>query len=171
MGVRVSLQSIVADSLQISMLLGETGGELTPEIEAMLTCNTKDLAIKLDSYVAIMDQFEAQCELWKAKAAQIAKVAKSFDTARERLKSNVKLAMDMMGTTEVKGDLFRFKLSNVKPSLIIDEKLIPNEFKNAVTSFVIDKERIKEAIAAGTQVQGATVVHSMSLRNYPNTGK
>lgn len=146
----------------------EAGGELSPKIEAMLADVGTDLARKTDSYVMVMDKLESEEEFWKKKAEAFAAVAKGCARVREQMKERIKMAVELTGEDEVRGDDFRFKLSPSAPKLIIDPIALPAEYTMVVTTRTPDNQRIKAALEAGTEIAGAKLQPTKSLRKYVN---
>lgn len=163
-----TLYSLVIQAQAIEQKIMEAGGELTPEVEEALTRVDLSLAEKVDGYDFVIERMENQSEYWKAKAALFSKIAKSYETARERLKNSIKDAMVSLGKTEISGNDVRFKLQNNAPKLVIDDTKIPDGFKMQVVTTVVDKERIKSALKDGIPVQGASLEQGQHVRSYAN---
>lgn len=162
------LYDIVRDGMEVTRMLTESGGELTPEIEQMLAVNETELAQKVDGYAAIMERLDSESDYWKAKAKEYTAIARSCDNARDSLKTRIKEAMNNLGVTELDGDDVRFKLTRVQEKLVIDDpKVIPAQFKMTVTEVVIDNARLREALTALEAVPGAHLEASSALRPYP----
>lgn len=162
-----SLLAIAQEANEITRLIIQSGGELSPELEARLDLNGAKLMAKVDAYVAIEDELAAQEALWKARAQAVAEMAKRFGSNRERLRERVKLAMAQLGTTEVQGEFHRYKLSVLKPKLVIvDEAALPKEFQIIITTHAPDKERILAALNEGFEVPGARLEPVTRLATY-----
>lgn len=167
---RQSLGDLVTGFSHILEKIAEAGGELTPELEALFDQIGGDLQIKADSYAFVMDKLEAEAEFWKARADSFARVSKSCDRLRDRMKDAIKAAMVQLKRDEIEGVDFRFKLSSSsRPKLVLDEQLLPASWKMPVTELVPDKKRIVTALDSGEQVPGARYEEVKSLRKYVNT--
>lgn len=163
-----SLVSIVRDVATLETMLIEAGGEMTPEIEAMLTVKEVNLPEKIDNYEAMLDRLEAIEALYKERAKMFSAAAKSLANAQDTLKERLKIAMKELGVTELLGHDIRFKLSVSKPKLVIlDEKLIPKEYKIQVITDEVQKDRLSEDLKIGS-VPGAILEETYSLRKYVN---
>lgn len=163
-----SLVSIVKEVATLETMLIESGGELTPEIEQMLTVKEVNLPAKVDSYEAMLGRLEVIEGLYKERAKLFSSAAKSLANAQDTLKERLKFAMKELGVTELMGHDIRFKLSASKPKLVIeDEKLIPKEYKVQVISEEIEKDRLTEDLKIGS-VSGAKLEETFSLRKYVN---
>lgn len=163
-----TLPALVSQANSLAEALLESGGELTPEIESALTINEKELGLKVDSYAIFVDRLEYEAGYFKAKAKELQAAAKVLENAQERLKENLKNAMRALKQDEIKGQDYKFKLSRSRPKLILDEKVLPGDFKTQVVSYEPDKDKIQDAINAGLEVPGAKIEETFSLRKYIN---
>ena len=163
-----SLVAIVREVATLETLLIESGGELTPEIEAMLTVKEVNLPEKVDGYEAIMDRLDSLEGMYKERAKMFSTAAKSLGMAQDALKERLKFAMKELGVTELMGNDIRFKLSASKPRLVIeDEKLVPKEYKQETVMIEVKKDLLTEDLKIGS-VPGARLEESVSLRKYVN---
>lgn len=164
-----SLVSLVSESSKLEMLLIESGGEITPEIEQALAVNAEEISNKVDSYSAVLERFKVLEGYYKERADQYSSIAKQCKNVQDRLKDNLKFVMDQLGTNEISGHEMRFVKSATSGLInIIDEELIPIEYKKEVITTEIDKKRLKEDASKGF-VPGTEFVPGFSLRSYPNT--
>jgi hypothetical protein len=169
MSEKKSLYDIVAEANQIEKMLLESGGELDHGIEAYIASVDADLAAKADGYHAVMGRAESGAEYFKKRADEFYAAAKVLSTFQVRLKDRIKAAMQAMGKTEVAGEDVVFKLSRVKPSLVIEnEDHLPKSFVMVVTEHVPDKNAIRTALEQGFEVPGASLKESVSLRHSVN---
>ena len=164
-----TLTALVTEAMMIARQLMESGGELTPELEAALDVNQESLMRKVDGFVAIEDQFQAQEYYWKRKRDACDVIYKSFSGQIDRLRERVKFVMNEMGVTELKGDEHRYKLGKSVGRLIIeDEAKVPAEFKMIVQLTQVDKERVKAMLKDGFEVPGAKLLEEGRLSVYEN---
>lgn len=164
-----SLPELVSKAMELNLSLVETGGELTPELEAALAVSEQALAQKVDSYVVIQEQLKAQEAIWSDKAAHFQMIADGFRKAHARLNENIKVAMKSLNADEMPGEDYRYKLVRGRPSLIIENpEKIPASFKMIVTDTLIDKEEVRQALTKGEVVEGCRLEDSFSLRRFAN---
>lgn len=164
-----SLAAIVNESNQIEAMLLESQGEITEAIEAALAVRDLELTEKVDGYSHIMDRFAALESHYKEKAEFFSRISKQCSNVQDRLKNNIKFAMQEMGTTELVGVDIKFTLKPTTGSLVIDDaEMVPVEFKSEVIETVIDKKKLKDAASKG-EVPGARVEPGFSLRMFANT--
>lgn len=163
-----SLYSLVAQANALSRMLAETGGEITPEIESLMSNVDVKLPEKVDGYAVVMERLELEAKYWKDKAASYSLMAKSLASLQDKLKERLKEAIKALGVDEIHGNDVRFKLSGVKPALVLDESKLDPSYLMTVTETVPDKERIRAALQEGAEISGASLVQSVSLRSYLN---
>lgn len=165
-----TLVALAVEAAEISKLLQESGGELSPELEARLEVNREKLPSKVDSYNYIIERLEADAALWKRRKEACAAQEKKYQGQVDRLWDRIKLAMKELGTKELQGTYYRFQLKKSAPKLIIDsEAAIPAECKMIVQTTVIDKEKIKAMLVDGFEVPGARLEENGSLVAYEST--
>lgn len=160
-----NLVEIVTQSNDLTRYLLERGGELTPELEAMLDSVNIALAEKIDAYHHVMERMELEQGYWKAKADAMNRIAQAHAKVREKLKESIKRAMYELGKDEVLGNDVRFRLSTTKPALELTSELDP-AYLMTVTEQVPDKDRIRKDLEAGKAIKGAALVTGFSLRPY-----
>lgn len=166
-----NLVQIVNDVSTIEEKLIQSEGQLTPEIEALLVINSEMLPAKIDNYSLVLERFDSLAEYYSKRAKFFSQISKQCEAVQERLKENIKTAMKTLETDEIKGHDIRFKLQRTKPSVVIvDEKLIPKEYKKEIITYQIEKERLKSDLEIGV-VPGAKLEESFSLRAYANLTK
>lgn len=163
----MTTKALVTTALEIAELtqqIVDAGGELTPVIEECLEISGAELMQKADRYAAFLDRLDSERATWKDRADAYGRVAKSLASLKDRLNSNIKLAMQIMGTHKIDGEESRLLLSRGAPKLVIDDTKLPDAWKMAVTEYVPDKERIKAAIERGETIEGVTQEDVFSLR-------
>ena len=158
----------------------ETGGEITPEIENMLStiidfaCNGTPeeikarLASKIDAYHYFIEKMTASSEVLKAQADARYAVATSCSRLVKGLQERLKAAMEKLETTELSGYETRFKLSPTKKSLEINETELPTAWLMEVVTYKPDKEKIRAMLESGGEIPGCKLVGGTALRKYLN---
>lgn len=168
-----SLMALAAEAARLEEMIMtfavDNDGEVDPKLDAFLSEIQSGLATKVDHYKFIMDRLETTAAMLEAQADQFWRAAQGLETVRESMKKRIKEAMVSMKSDEVTGHAWRFKLSQGKPSLVLDPRLqeiLPQEYILARTIYEADKERIRSALEAGKQVRGAELVPNHVLRSY-----
>lgn len=167
-----SLIELASEAQVICKLILESGGELSPELEQKLDVNTTALLAKVDSYVFIEEHLEANAALWKRKADACKSIHDRYVKAQDRLRDRIKIGMQVLERDELKGKNYRYKLSKLKPKLVISDPVkLPIECKMVVSETVPDKEKIKSLLEDGIEVPGASLEPVYQLRDYENSGE
>lgn len=161
-----SLITLVQESNSLELMLIESDGQLTPEIEAALSVQNLSMEEKVDGYAFMLEKMKAMEEFYAARAEYMSKIAERCSAAQKRLKDNLKFAMDQLHTDTLQGSDVRFKLVPTSGKLVItDEEMIPVEYKKEVTTTEIDKKALKEA-AKNKKIPGAQYIPDFSIRTY-----
>lgn len=167
MSEKKTLSEYVLSAADLEAALIESGGEVTEEIEKLLAEWEENFSEKVDGYAFIMEHFKDAADKWKSKASLMLDAAKACKSAEERLKERLKWGMREMDVDEVAGETYRFKLSKLKPKVIIDDsEVVPDEFKEKVIEFKIVKDKISDALKAGKNIPGVHSEESISIRRY-----
>lgn len=160
--------SLVDQAAELEKQLLMSGGEITPEIEALLEAKEIHLPHKVDNYAGIMDRMDTVASFYKAKAEMYLRMAKAATNVSDRCSYNLKTAMQAIGSDEITGVDMRFKLVNSNPACVVeDEALIDASYKIIETITKLDKKRIVEDLKLGVPVAGAKLERGQSLRCYP----
>lgn len=125
------------------------------------TLESLDLAIeeKADGYARLIRNQEASSKAFDEEIKRMRERKQAIDNNVKRMKLSLQNAMVEIGKTKFKTDLFSFNIQKNQPSVnIVDENLIPDEFKKIKIEF--DKTAIKKA----ENVPGVELIQSESLR-------
>lgn len=167
-----NLASLAAEAAQISRMLLDSDGELSPELEALLDVNESQLMEKVDSYRFVIEEMGMHAELWKQRKDACAAQQKKFEGQVERLKDRIKFAMKTMDRAEIVGGFTKFQLRKSKPKLVIDnEAALPADCKMVVQRTVVDTDKVKSALEGGFEVPGARLEENGSLYILENSKK
>lgn len=165
-----SLVALAEQAAALETALVESGGELTPELEAMLAELDVKLPEKVDNYSMILDRMSMLSDFYIERAERLLKMSKAATLLKERLKDNIKIAMEKLGETEIQGVETKFKLVQSNPSVVIEnEELIDAAYKVQEIKIKVEKKRIAEDLKLGVDVRGARLERTTSLREYANT--
>lgn len=164
-----TLVALASEAQEISKLILDAQGELSPELEKRLDFNSTSLMAKVDSYVFIEEHLEAHAALWKRKAEACKAIYDRYNKTQEKIRDRVKFVMRETDKKELSGNLHRYVLSTLKPKLVLtDPEKLPKECLMHVTTTVPDKDKIKSLLEDGIEVQGAFLEPVFSLRTYEN---
>ena len=162
-----TLPALIQQAADLESRLAESGGELTPEVEAALS-KVELIPEKVDAYAFILDRLKSATAYWQEEYRNSRAIAEACEKARDRLKLALKMAMKGAGLTDLNGVNKRFKLSDSGGSLVIDEGALPATYLMEVVTLKPDKERIRAALEAGEKIPGAQIVPGTRLAAYAN---
>ncbi len=117
---------------------------------------------KLESYVYIQKQFEADIEAYKKEKIRLENKIKTCQNAILKMKSAMLDFMICSGLNKIKAGTFNLFLRDFESINIADPKKIPPEYITP-SDPKIDKEGIKKAIKNGTPIPGAELVKNKSI--------
>ena len=166
-----TLSELIHAAATIERAIVEAGGELSEETETALLNIDLTLPAKVDGYRYVMEQLKERGDYWKRKAEELSRYSRACARAESRIKDHIKGVMESESLDEIRGNDYRFKLAKCKKSLIVDDNILPGDYKIVVTTVKPDNERIRSALDKGENVPGAHYEGGKSLRTYPNTKK
>lgn len=137
-----SLYKITEEQRALNLLLEESGGEMTPELEQALTINEGNFLAKSESYVYAIKDYDAWEERIAAEIQRLTQMKRVATNAKNRLKQTLIVAMQQFGYDKVTYDLHSLSLRKTTAVNVIDEAAVPKEyFKVELT---LDKKRLKD---------------------------
>jgi len=128
----------------------------------------KELPSKVDGYKAVLDKLKLEEKYFKSQADVFITTAKRLKQLRDNLNIRLKDAMTHLDVNEIKGKNFRFKLSPVKPKVLVDLENLDAKYLKEVVEYKADNSLIRESIESGEVVQGAELEYGSALRVYVN---
>ena len=165
-----SLVEIVNQSRDIEQHLLENGGELTPEIEAMLALTDIQLPSKIDQYAYLLDRMSLIQDYYKQQAEKYAKFSKAAAQVQLRCKDNLHFAMAALNLREIEGFENKFKLVKSPPSVVIDdEHALDEKYKSTEIVIKVNKKMIADDLKSGVDVVGAHTEQGESIRRFANS--
>lgn len=122
-----------------------------------------DLAIALQNksanIIAFDRQLEAYIDFAKKEKERINEYIKSLENKKSRFEEYLKSNMQEMQLTEITTGIGSIKLRKNPASVeVIDESLIPEEYKKEKVTYTVDKALIKKDLQAGKNVFGACLI-------------
>lgn len=168
-----TLAQLFNEANEISMEVIKLHGEITPEMEKAIDELQFETAEKVDNYDWQMDTLKHNAEIIKTRGNGLLKIGRTMENIIERIRDRMKFLMVEGQKPELYGNDCYFKLivSVKKPTAKYDEALIPAHFFDEQTVYVLNKDRLHDALAAGESVPGVSFESSetISLRRYDNT--
>ena len=147
MGTQLSLYELTSEHRLICEALEENGGEITPEIEAMLCINEANFVTKAEGYAEMITYYSQMADVAKARKQQMDNAQKVFENAAKRMKERMLQAMIEYDLPKVEVGLHKLAVRNSKAVEITDEAKIPNNYIKVSTT--IDKSALRADLMAG----------------------
>lgn len=159
-----SLIELTTDYNFLLKCIVESEGEISPDIERQVEITEDMLSLKIDKYDFLMKKLESEEAHWKERADAYAKVARTCNNVRAKMKDRIKEVMISLGKKEIIGETTTFKLTNSNPKLIINEKELPSDYVVETVIIEPNKDKIKDALKNGKSVTGAYLEEVLALR-------
>ena len=99
-----------------------------------------------------------------AEIKRLQAMKKSQENTANNLRNYLKMQMETSGIDKIKRDKFNIYTQNNKPSLVIDETIIPVGYTRIESKRVVDREAIEAAIKAGRSINGVVSQQGKSLQ-------
>lgn len=157
----LSLYELTNEHRLICEAIEEAGGEITPEIEAMLAINAENFATKAEGYAEIIAKYAQMADNAKQRIEQLQQVKKVAENAVKRMKERILGAMAEYDLQKVECGVHKFSTRTTKAVEILDETLIPNQYIKVTTS--VDKTALRADLMAGVVIEGAELRENKSL--------
>lgn len=151
------LFEITADFEAMEELLLEAGGEVTPEVEALLAEMEANLEGKADGYAALIREWEADAAKWKEEEQRCAGHRKARENAAANLKVRLCEAMVRLGRDKLFTDRFKIGVQRSAGSVevLVDPALLPEPYRRVIPETVTaDKKALADALRAGEDLGG-----------------
>ncbi len=155
--------------------LEEQGGELTPELEAILEQAEGDFATKVERVALKVKELDAEAEAIKAEEQRLAARRKARENGAKSLKQYLERCLDAAGKEKVNGVLVTVAFQLNPPALSVPADADLKELYEAgapgitlvPSTFTVDKRAVLDAVkASGESVlpNGWAVTRARSLR-------
>lgn len=161
-----TLPALIAEANDLTDALIESGGETTPELDALLEMSGREIKSKVDAYGAVIDALKDRQRYALDRMKQWEEMASSYDRALDNIKLRVKSALNALDLTELHGYEYSFRVMANPPAVIVDDQeKIPIEFITAEvkTTTKVDKKNILDAIKDGRTVPGVHIERGSRL--------
>lgn len=119
---------------------------------------------KLESYVYVQKNLEAEIDAFKAEIERMTERKKSLEAQVERLKNAQIAFMQASGQKSANAGTFKLTMRENKSVEITDEAAIPAEYITVIPSSTRpDKKAMLAALKDGAQIEGASLKTSYSV--------
>lgn len=159
-----SLKELLLLSNHIEQLLLENDGEITTEIEEQMKISDAQMADKIDGYALVIAKIDRSIEhhnsLLKDHAAHITRLERTKDSLMGALQN----ALTTLGVEFLKGNEFLIKTKSNPPKVdVLDEAMVPAEYKNEKVTVSVDKKKISEGLKIGVEIPGTRLVQTQRI--------
>lgn len=162
---KLSLYELSTNYLQALDFL--TDPEMDLPVEAVndtleaLGGELEDKAINVAKFFRNM---EAAADAIKTAEANMAKRRKALENRVQWLKNYIKDNMEICGISDIECPHFKLSIQKNPAAVnILNEDAIPEQFKEQIISWKIDKTAIKNAINSGSVVPGTELINGTRL--------
>jgi len=159
--MELTLYAISEQQREIESLLQETGGEITPEIEALLAVNETNFVEKSRDYGFAILRYKAMINAVKAEKERLDGIKKYAENAVARMEERLVDAMQLFGKPKVELDTMKLSLRKSERVVVDDEAKVPADCIKVTTT--VNKTDLKAHIKAGEDC-GAHLEENQSLQ-------
>lgn len=155
------LQSIVDD---VTTLLENGADPSSDEVQELLqkmVSQEGDWDKKAINVAKYLQHLKLQQEIVKQEIDRLTKKSKQMQTQWDNLHDLLLFQMQDFGKTEIKDPVLSIKIrTNPAQVVVLDESLVPAEYKREKITYTVNKTAIK---AAGVEVAGTNIVNTQRL--------
>ena len=126
--------------------------------------SAQDLKDKSANVIAVVRNQELNIEALDNEIKRLKAMKEAREKALNKFKTYIKSAMLTNNIEKIETTIGTIKFTKSTSTEIYDEKLIDKKFIEVVTTEKISKEKIKAALKAGEEVQGARLVENKNLK-------
>ncbi len=160
--MKTTLYNIEQEYLTLISEIEALDGELTPEIEEQLTINKEQLESKSVAYMQVIATKEDLNSAIDIEIKRLQALKKRNKGLVDNLKNRLLDAVNLFGSFEVSYNTFSTRKST--SVAVEDVNSLPTEYKTVKITEAADKKAIKEAIKAGIDVPGCSIVENLNLK-------
>jgi len=150
---------------KIEEMIIEAEGEITPEVQELLSLSSLDIAHKIDGLDVFLQKLKNGAEIYRSQAQFFQKAAQSIEKASELIKEDIKRAMLDSDVKSLNGNQKCLKITKSRQIVKINDTEKLSEYQKTEITYTIDKDRLLEDLKIGP-VDGAELQDVYSLRFY-----
>jgi hypothetical protein len=162
--MKLTIYQIEQSYNQLAEELIDNGGELTPELSEALAITEEQLQNKSVAYSFVIKQIDSEVDIIDAEIKRLQAMKKTRENASERLKANIKHAMELFNIDEIKTPLVKINFRKSEAVEVDDVNQLPAPYKVVKVTEQADKMAIKEAIKNGADIIGCRIVANCNLQ-------
>lgn len=134
--------------------------EAAPDIDALFESFDK----KVEACAAAMREYEARASAAAEEAERLYDRKVAAMRRRDWLKEYIRSNMEVVGRQKVEGDLFTIRVQATPASVVVDDvAALDAKYTVIKTTVAADKGKIKEALLAGAEIPGASLVRGTTV--------
>lgn len=160
----MNLYELTIEQLEINRMLEENGGELTPELEEALLITEENLSQKAEGYCKAIAIYNGQAATLDEEIKRLTAKKKVAENAVTRMKDSLKATMQVLKLDKINAGTFTISTRKSKSLEVLDEALIPEDYKETVTTIKVNKNAIKDAIKNGAEIEGVELKENKSIQ-------
>ena len=157
-----SLFQINSELVEITNLLIEKGGELTPEIESRLQIAESELKSKSVDYYHVIKELESTTIMIDAEIKRLQDLKKSRVNTIEKLENALLYSMNLHGIEKIETDTLKISTRKSKSVEVVDIDKLPFNCLKIEKKAI--KSEIKKMLEEGAKIQGAKIVENTSIQ-------
>ena len=147
----------------ISNLIEEDADNET--LEKALDEITDSIQIKAENMAKLIKSIEGNINVLKDEEKRLQAKRKALENKVVNIKEYLENQLKAMGLKKVQGNLFTVSIQKNPQSVnILNEDLIPEQFKEVVTTTKIDRRELLAALKEGQEIEGVEIKQTESLR-------
>ena len=162
--MKVTLYQIEQNYLQIAEQLIDNGGEISPEIEQSLAITEEQLQNKSVAYSFVIKEMDGEVEIIDNEIKRLQAMKKARENASQRLKDNIKNAMDLFNIDEIKTPVVKINFRKSETVEVEDVNALHSDYKTVKIVETADKAAIKAALKMGANITGCRIETHRNLQ-------
>ena len=156
--MKKSIYNIESEYLALVESIEENGGEVNEEIQHALLINKEEMELKAAQYAFVVKDLLGDVDIIDTEIKRLSELKKVKNKIVDRLKSTVSEAMKLYGIEKISLPSLKIFFKEAKSVSILDESIIPDEYKKTEVVVSVKKADISAAIKEGKEVPGAILV-------------
>lgn len=124
----------------------------------------QEIQNKSNGFVYMFRNIDSQIEAIDGEIKRLQELKKQKQNKSDNLKMMLKVNMEALGVKKLETDLGNISIRNNPGKVnVMDERLIPDTYKEVVETVKVDKKAILKDIKAGMAVGGVVIEYGTSL--------
>ena len=162
--MKLTIYQIEQSYNQLAEELIDNGGELTPELSEALAITEEQLQNKSVAYSFVIKQIDSEVDIIDVEIKRLQAMKKTRENASERLRANIKHAMELFNIDEIKTPLVKINFRKSEAVEVDDVNKLSAPYKVVKVTEQADKAAIKSALESGIEIPGCRIVANRNLQ-------